>query len=144
MLAAAGGVQAAEVTDNPYLQYDRRVAITVGTHERNHVLFDMRELLHGLFHIQSALARNELKVIPETAMSMGRVMQHMPSELLIRVPDEYKHLGAGMQATFTYMAEAAKADDHKKVEGYLAEAMTYCSGCHDTFRFQVGKVANGK
>jgi hypothetical protein len=116
----------------------------VSSHERNHVLFDMREMLHGMFTIQTAMARDDMKIIPEVALPMGRVMQHMPQELLIRMPDEYKYLGAGMQAAFTNVAEAAKANDHKKVEGYLAEAMTYCSGCHDTFKFVVGSVPKSK
>jgi cytochrome c553 len=145
ILILALAVSSAALADgNPYLQYDRRVPITVTSHERNHVLFDMREMLHGMFTIQTAMARDDMKIIPEVALPMGRVMQHMPQELLIRMPDEYKYLGAGMQAAFTNVAEAAKANDHKKVEGYLAEAMTYCSGCHDTFKFVLGSVPKSK
>lgn len=144
VLAASGSAMAEGPSTNPYLQYDHRVPITVTIHDRNHVLFDMREMLHGIFNIQMALARNDLAAIPEQALPMGRLMQHMPMDLLMRMPEEYKFLGAGMQAAFTNAAEAAKAGDHKKVEEFMAESMTYCSGCHDTFRFVVGRVNNGK
>lgn len=140
LLSGAGLAGANGLETNPYLSIDHRLPLLVDSAERNHVLFDMRELLHSMFFIQNALARNDLKNVPETAMSMGRVMQHMPRGMLIRMPDEFKYLGAGMQAAYTNAAEAAKAGDHKKVEEHMAEALTYCSGCHDTFRFVVGKV----
>ena len=144
LLITSAAISIADDSTNPYLQYDHRVTIAVSQHERNHVLFDMRELLHGMFFIQNAMARNDLAAIPEQAMPMGRLMQHMPMDLLMRMPEEYKFLGAGMQAAFTNAAEAAKAGDHKKVEEFMAESMTYCSGCHDTFRFVVGSVNKGK
>jgi cytochrome c553 len=129
---------------NPYLQHDNRVPITVSAHERNHVLFDMRELLQGMFYIQNAMARDDLKAIPEVAMPMGRLMQHMPTEMLIRMPEGYMQLGSGMQTAFTQAAQAAAEGNHKKIEEHLGEAMTYCSGCHDTFRFQLGKPKEAK
>lgn len=140
LLAGSGLAIADGLGTNPYLQIDNRVTLLVDSAERNQVLYDMRELLHGMFFIQNALARDDLKAIPEVALPMGRVMQGMPQAALMRMPDEYKFLGAGLQAAYTNVAEAAKAGDHRKVDQHLAEAMSYCSGCHDTFRFVVGKV----
>jgi cytochrome c556 len=136
----AGAAVAGGLETNPYLQIDNRMALLVDSSERNQVLFDMRELLHGMFHIQNALARHDLKAIPDVVMPMGKLMQNMPQSMLRRMPDEYKYLGSGLQAAYTNVAQAAIAGDHAKVDAYLAEALTYCSGCHDSFRFVVGKV----
>lgn len=124
-----------------FAENDYRQPIPVTPTERNQVLFDMRELLHGLFNIHNALAKGDMKAVAQEAQPMGELVMRMPEEMLRRMPEGFLRLGGGMKVSFDGVAKAAgDKGDLRHVQGQLAEAMTYCSGCHDTYRFQVGSA----
>jgi len=117
---------------------DKRIAINVSQSEKNQVLTEMREFLHGLYNINNALARQDMKGVAVVARPMGPMLDRFPAGLKERLPEEYTQLGIAMNEAFQNLARDAesKGDTSKALEN-LAEVMTYCSGCHDTYRFNV-------
>ncbi len=121
---------------------DNRIRIVVTARERNQVLHEMRTFLHGLHNIHHALARQDLKAVAIQAKPLGRVLNRMPEEMRNRLPEAFLEMSRGQYEVFEVMARDAETKgDMKLTLDQLAEAMTYCSGCHDTYQFQVGRVA---
>jgi len=120
------------------LYSDKRIAINVSQAEKNQVLTEMREFLHGLHNINHALARQDMKGVAVVARPMGPMLDRFPAGLKERLPEEYTQLAIAMNEAFQNLARDAenKGDTSKALEN-LAEVMTYCSGCHDTYRFNV-------
>lgn len=120
------------------LYSDKRIAINVSQAEKNHVLSEMREFLHGLHNINLALARQDFKGVAVVARPMGPVLDHMPAGLKARLPEEYTQLAIAMNEAFQNLARDAESKgDMRQTHENLAEVMTYCAGCHDTYRFNV-------
>jgi hypothetical protein len=117
---------------------DNRIAINVSQAEKNHVLTEMREFLHGFHSINLALARQDMKVLALTARPMGPLLERLPESLRDRLPEEFTQLAIAMNEAFQNLARnAEQSSDMKQTHENLAEVMTYCSGCHDTYRFNV-------
>lgn len=116
---------------------DNRIPISVTAEERNQVLFEMRDMLHDLFNINQALARKDMEGAARAAEPLGRVLNRMPPKLQERLPVAFQEMGHGMHELFEVLARDArtKADVSHSL-GQMAEALSYCSGCHDTYRFQ--------
>jgi hypothetical protein len=65
----------------------------------------------------------------------------MPEAMRERLPLAYVEMGLGLHEVFDVIARDAEAKaDPFLTLSQLGEAMTYCSGCHDTYRLQVGRV----
>lgn len=136
LVAVASHTQA-----GPVMMRDARIPITVTEKERIHVLAEMREFLHGLHSIQLALARNDMKAVALVANAMGSFVNKMPPGLRDRLPEEFVQLAIGQHEVFRVIARDAEAkSDIGYTLGQVAESITYCSGCHDTYKFQVGRV----
>lgn len=117
---------------------DNRIPITVSPEERNQVLYEMRDFLHNLFNIQTAMARGDMTGAGKAAKSMGHVLHRFPPSLQDRLPVAFMEMSHGMHEIFEVMARDAQGKaDVGHAMGQMAEALTYCSGCHDTYRFQV-------
>ncbi|MEW5769907.1 MAG: cytochrome c [Pseudomonadota bacterium] len=117
---------------------DYRMPIPVTSKERNQTLFEMREMLHGLFSLHLALSKNDFKGVATVARPMGHLLEKLPAGLRERLPEEYNQLAIAMRESFDILArEAEEKKDIAAVQEQLAETMTYCSGCHDTYRFEV-------
>jgi hypothetical protein len=117
---------------------DKRIAINVSQAEKNQVLYEMREFLHGLHNLNHALARQDMKAVGMTARPMGPLMERLPVSLKERLPEEFTQLAIAMNEAFQNLARDAESKgDMVKTHENLAEVMTYCSGCHDTYRFNV-------
>lgn len=131
-LGAPCGAEASEITAQ-----DNRIPISVSPEERNQVLYEMRDFLHNLFNIQTALARGDLPAVGKSAKAMGHVLHRFPPKLQDRLPVAFLEMSHGMHEIFEAMARDAqgKADVPHSM-GQMAEALTYCAGCHDTYRFQ--------
>lgn len=126
---------------------DNRIPINISAAERNQVLYEMRDFLHDLFNINHALARQDMEGVARAAEPLGRVMNRLPPTLQERLPEAFQEMGHGMHEVFNVMARDARAKaDVSHTLGQLAEAMSYCSGCHDTYRFQLlpPKTSRGK
>lgn len=120
---------------------DNRIPIMVTSQERADVLAEMRTYLQGLYSIFNALARKDMKAVAVEARPLGKVLQHMPRGTRERLPLAYVEMGLGLHEVFDVIARDAgtKADPFLTLS-QLSEAMAYCSGCHDTYRLQVGKT----
>lgn len=134
MIAAHMPANAADgFTDRDYRQ-----AIPVTAKERNQFLYEMRELLHGLFNLHLALSKNDFQAAATAARPIGHLLEKTPPSLRERLPEEYVQLGLAMRESFDILArEAETRKDMSAVQAQLAESMTYCSGCHDSYRFEV-------
>jgi cytochrome c556 len=123
------------------MQTDRRIAINVSQAEKNQVLSEMREFLHGFHSINIAMARQDMKALGITARPMGALLDRMPVKLKERLPEEFTQLAIAMNEAFQNLARDAESNgDMRKAHENLAEVMTYCSGCHDTYRIVVGRT----
>lgn len=128
-----------------YTARDIRQPIIVTAKERNQFLFEMRELLHGLFNLHQALSKNDFQAAAVAARPIGHLIEKTPASLRDRLPEEYVQIGIAMQESFDLLARTSEEKkDMSAVQAQLAESMTYCSGCHDTYRFEVRPVIPGK
>lgn len=124
---------------------DKRIPIKVTNQERNQVLYEMRALLQGMHNIHHALADNDMKALALAAKPMGPVLNRMPKSLRERLPEEFQEMGIAMHELFDVIArDATEQKNTQHSLEQLAEAMSYCAGCHDTYRFQVGRVTSKK
>lgn len=117
---------------------DNRIAIQVSASERNHVLYEMRDYLHGLFNLLNALSSKDMKALAISTQPMASMLEHLPGDLRDRLPVEFTQMTIGMNETLKIIARDAKTKgDMSLTQSQMAELMTYCSGCHDTYRFEV-------
>lgn len=138
LAAAPSGAAGRSVTDN-------RIPIMVTSQERAQFLAEMRTFLHGLHNIFHALARQDMKAVAGQARPLGMALHQMPPTLRERLPLAYVEMGRGLHEVFDVIARDAELKaDLALTLSQLAEAMSYCSGCHDTYRLQVGRVAGQK
>lgn len=129
----------------PIAGTDNRIPIHVSSQARNHLLAEMRTFLQGLHNIFHALARKDMKAVAVEARPLGKVLHHMPPEMRERVPLAYIEMGWGLHEVFDVIARDAEAKaDPFLTLSQLAEAMSYCSGCHDTYRLQVAPTRGGR
>jgi len=115
---------------------DKRQTIRVAPLDRHHLLYEMRSMLHGLFNIQNALARHDMEAVALEAGEIGGLIDKIPRTLKGRMPEPFVMLGNGLKQSFTHIQSAAKTKDERAIQAGLAEALSYCAGCHDTYRFQ--------
>jgi hypothetical protein len=121
-----------------YTAKDLRIAIPVTAEERNQTLYEMRELLHALFFIDSALSNKDFKAVIAQAKPVGPLLNKFPDSMKARLPEEFVQLGNGLHEAFDNLVR--NAQDHQDLALSLrdqSDILTYCSGCHDMYRFEV-------
>ncbi len=117
---------------------DNRIAIMVTAQERNQVLYEMREFLHGLFNMHNALASKDMKAVALSTQPMSGLLDRLPANVRSNAPEAFTQIAIGMQEALRVIARDARTKgDMSLTQSQMAELMTYCSGCHDTFRFEV-------
>lgn len=117
---------------------DKRIGINVTQAEKNQVLTEMREFLHGFHAINLALARQDMQALALISRPMGPLLDRFPASLKEGLPEEFTQLTIAMNEAFQNLARDAETKkDLRQTHENLAEVMTYCSGCHDTYRFIV-------
>ena len=142
-LAVTGTVQAAGL--DRYTARDVRQAIPVTAQERNQTLYEMRDLLHGLFNVHLALSKKDYKTLAVVSRPVGHLLEKLPDSMKDRLPEEYIQLAIAMRESFDALArDAEEKKDVTVIESQLAETMTYCSGCHDAYRFEVRASIPGR
>lgn len=128
-----------------YTARDIRQSIIVTAKERNQVLFEMRENLHSLFNLHLALSKNDFQAASVAARPIGNLLDQIPASMRERLPEEFVQISIAMRESFDLLAKVSEEKkDMSAVQAQLAESMTYCSGCHDTYRFDVRGVIPGK
>jgi cytochrome c556 len=134
----SGTVAAADTPAAVFSASDYRNPIPVTARERNQVLFEMREFLHGMHNIHHALARNDMKAVALEARPMGQMIDRIPAELRERVPEAFLQMGIALHEAFNQLARIAEGNGSvSAAQEQMAEIVTYCSGCHDTYRMEV-------
>ena len=142
-LAVAGTAQAAGV--DRFTARDVRQVIPVTAEERNQTLYEMRDLLHGLFNVHLALSKKDYQTLATVSRPIGHLLERLPDSMKERLPEEYTQLAIAMQESFDALArDAQEKKDVAVIEAQLAETMTYCSGCHDAYRFEVRASIPGR
>lgn len=128
-----------------YTARDVRQPIPVTIKERNQFLFEMRELLHGLFNMHLALSKGDYQAAATAVRPMGGLLDKIPPTLRERLPEDFVQIGIALRESVEAVANTAEQKkDLRAVQAQLAETMTYCSGCHDTYRFDVRAVVPAK
>lgn len=121
-----------------FITTDKRLPIPVNAVERNQVLYEMREFLHGLYNIQIALSKEDMKAVAVTAKPMGGLLDRFPASLRERLPEEFTQIAIAMREAFDALARDAETKgEMRHTLAQIAEVLAYCSGCHDTYRFQL-------
>ncbi|PIX97493.1 MAG: hypothetical protein CO126_06010 [Hydrogenophilales bacterium CG_4_9_14_3_um_filter_63_34] len=117
---------------------DNRIAIQIGPSERNQVLYEMREFLHSLFNMHNALASKDMKAVAVSTKPMAGMLDRIPNNIKDKLPEEFTQMAIAMNEALTVMARDAETKaDMSLTQSQMAELMTYCSGCHDTYRFEI-------
>jgi hypothetical protein len=139
MLASAASFSPlAQAEPSSAVYADKRIAINVSQAEKNQVLYEMREFLHGWHNVSHALARQDMKAVAVATRPMGPLLDRMPASLKERLPEEFMQMAIGMNEAFQNLARDAESKgDLTQALDNQAEIVTYCSGCHDTYRFNV-------
>ena len=117
---------------------DNRITIVVTPNERNQLLYEMRESLHTLFNMHNALAKKDMKAVAVATLPMAGLLERLPENVKAKFPPEFTQMAIGMKEVIGVMARDAEAKaDMSLTQRQMAELMTYCSGCHDTYRFEI-------
>ncbi len=115
-----------------------RTPIPVTPQERNQVLYEMRAFLHGMHNIHHALGRNDIKAVAVEVKPMNNLLDRFPPSLRERLPESFLMLANGLRESLDQLTKISENNGPMNaVHEQLAEAVTYCSGCHDTFHFEV-------
>lgn len=141
LLCLSGASAPSSADAVPPTAIDGRMSITVTEAERNQILYEMRAFLHGLHNVHLAMGRKDMRAVALEAEELGKTLDRIPAKLLDRMPQPFTEMRMAMYETFRYIARDAQAKaDPALAHQQFAEALSYCSGCHDTYRFQIGKV----
>ncbi len=117
---------------------DHRIVIPVSKAERNLLLLEMREYLHGLHAIQYALASKDTKTLDLVARDMAPRLERLPASLRERFPEDFTQLAIAQKEAFLALARLSGTElDVGAALEQTGEIITYCSGCHDTYRFEI-------
>lgn len=117
---------------------DNRTAIMVTPSERNQVLYEMREFLHSLFNMHNALASKDMNAVAIATSPMKGLLERAPGSVRDKLPEEFTQIAIGMDEALKAMERDARTKaDMSLTQTQMAELMSYCSGCHDTFRFEI-------
>ncbi len=120
------------------LVQDHRIVIPVSKAERNLLLMEMREYLHGLHAIQYALASKDTKTLDLVAKDMAPRLERLPASLRERFPDDFTQLAIAQKEAFQALARMSGGELNVGAAlEQTGEIITYCSGCHDTYRIEV-------
>ena len=142
-VAAASTSTASLAQASSFVTSDRRMPIEVTQAEKNHILYEMREFLHGLHNINHAMAKQDMQALANTARPMGALLDRIPASMKERLPEAFTQMAIAFNEALQLLASKAETRAGKGEAGLrethenIAEVLTYCSGCHDTFRFTV-------
>jgi cytochrome c553 len=117
---------------------DNRMVISVTAAERNQMLYEMREFLHGLHNLHHALARKDMKAVATIAKPVGPLLDRISPNLRDKLPEGFTELAVAQSEAFQTLAKIGNNNgDVGSALEQTAEIITYCSGCHDAYRFEI-------
>lgn len=113
---------------------DGREAIVLEPAERDLILAEMRGLLIAVQEIISAVNAGDMNALKESAHRMGMAEAgNVPTNLMLKLPMEFKQLGMATHQGFDEVALAADMGPEAALE-MLEENMAKCVACHEAFR----------
>lgn len=128
----ATSVQAEEV--------DKRQILMLSEPQRSLVLEEMRALLAGTQNILSALGKDDMTEVAQSARRLGMDMAHNAENHLKGVlPKEFMQLGMSVHNDFDLIASDAESlKDPKHTLRQLGESMSKCTSCHVSYQIRTG------
>lgn len=120
---------------------DERMAVVLAPAERDLVLGEMRSLLTGVHGILRGLNANDMKLVAESARSVGmKAAVDVNPALMAKLPLEFKQLGMSVHHSMDDLATAAEAGKPaNEIMGMLTDTMSRCIGCHAAWQLQATK-----
>jgi len=118
---------------------DTRQILIVTEEQRNHILAEMRALLAGSQAILTALSKDDMNAVAESAKPLGMGMAHKAEDHLKGVlPKAFMQLGMTVHQDFDQIAAHAKSTkDSKQILSQLSQSMNKCMACHATYQIRI-------
>jgi cytochrome c556 len=120
---------------------DTREAVPRTEAERNFVLEQMRLFLTSIEGIEEGLGSGDMDQVAREAAARGRKANATlarPASLATKESDAWKSMIGSVRSGFDQIAdEAAARAPAAKINKTLADTMTNCVACHQTYRIKV-------
>ncbi|MGZ9020132.1 MAG: hypothetical protein ACXW3S_09250 [Rhodoplanes sp.] len=144
VILAMGGLTFAQMAPNhkmgPEMSMpatDDRQAVAVSESTRVFVLAEMRGMLASIQGVTEAIARRDWQAAIDAAGKTGlKAFEGMPKPIMMELPEDFRMMGRETHMAFDEVAKAASATpDASAVSAKLSDALQFCVGCHQTYRF---------
>lgn len=135
-LAASVAMAAASAAD---VGKDERVKVVLEPHERHLVLLEMRNFLHVLQTITTALTEEDMKTVAEAARTMGSgAANEIPPQTVAKLPETFQMLAGTVHTTFDVMAlDAESLGDPVHTQRQVGKLLQTCNACHGIYQVAV-------
>lgn len=118
---------------------DGRTAVVLNAAEKDLLLTEMRTFLTVVQQITTAVTKEDMQLVADSARSVGGVAQAaVPASMTVKLPLEFKRLGFDTHSQFDLLAlDAEQLGDPKHSLKQLSHLMKNCLACHATYRVQL-------
>lgn len=122
----------------PTMPSDERAVVELDVAQRDFVLHEMRDFLVSIKNIVAAMAKGDMAQLANSAKASGiATTQHVPRELMRKMPVGWRELGMDTHQRFDDMAlEAASLGDREQLLEKLSGILANCTACHAAYRLQ--------
>jgi len=116
---------------------DKRATVDLGVKDKELFLSEMRLVLESIHDVVTALDKNDMKAVAETASkSKGRIKK-ITEDLSKTLPSNFKVFSKSVQKGFTQIEESAQADAGKdKIISLLGAQLGRCVACHSIYKLK--------
>lgn len=120
----------------PQAQGDPREAVALSPAEAEELLSGMRTYLETIQGIVSALAENDVSLVPVIAAKSGaKLLQKVAPTTGLKAPVGFAMMSLDTHDKFDKLAEKAKRGASRtEVLADLRDIMANCISCHETYR----------
>ena len=115
---------------------DTRIAVQLSGAQRQHVLAEMRGLLHSTQGIVEGLALGDMKLVQSAAKAAGMDGRKTTENQIMhkKMPPEWMRLGMSAHKSMDEIAAmAAKNMPAKDIQLKLVQTMNACIACHSAY-----------
>jgi cytochrome c556 len=118
---------------------DERHPVAVSEATLVFMLTEMRAMLDSVQAVVEASAKSNWQGAVVAAEKSGlKAFKGAPKAVMMELPEEFRRMGREARLAFDAVAEAAATKaEPSAVSAKLADAMLYCTACHQTYRFTV-------
>jgi len=120
---------------------DGRSSVQLNVNERDLILTEMRAFLSSVQKITQGIAENDMRVVSEYALQVGKASQaKVPGTLIGKMPLTFKRLGFDTHSKFEQLAiDANDLGDGSYTLKQLSDLMQNCVTCHESYRIDIEK-----